>query len=123
LTLALRPPELGINWSNPDSAWTGLRHPTININLVLSADTVAWWGGDDMKTERSLVWRRSTRCSSNACVEVAMSEQAVFVRSSVHPEALNLSFSRECWREFVAALRAGEFDYSAAEDAYRRSDD
>jgi hypothetical protein len=52
-----------------------------------------------------------------------MSEQAVFVRSSVHPEALNLSFSRKCWREFVAALRAGEFDYSAAEDAYRRSDD
>jgi hypothetical protein len=69
-----------------------------------------------MGAERSFVWRRSTRCSSSACVEVAASEQTVFVRHSAHPEALNLSFSRECWREFVAALRAGEFDYSATED-------
>lgn len=58
-------------------------------------------------------WRRSTRCEGGACVEVALSASAVAVRNSVSPE-VSVDFSAPAWQEFVAGVRAGEFDRPAA---------
>jgi len=59
----------------------------------------------------SLVWRRSTRCSSNSCVEVAdLPDGGVAVRDSKLPSAAPaLLFSAQEWRAFIAGVNAGEF--------------
>jgi hypothetical protein len=58
-------------------------------------------------------WRRSTKCEAGSCVEVANLDQRVGMRNSTQPE-MSLAFSVESWREFVAAVRAGEFDRQPA---------
>lgn len=54
-------------------------------------------------------WRRSTRCESSGCVEVAF-DAAVLVRDSTDPDGGVLAFSPEQWAAFVAGVRDGEFD-------------
>jgi hypothetical protein len=54
-------------------------------------------------------WRRSTRCESGHCVEVARQDRAVVMRNSTVPD-LHLRLSVEAWEGFVAGLRAGQFD-------------
>lgn len=46
-----------------------------------------------------------------ACVEVGRVE-AVAVRDSKNPEGPVLVFDATEWREFVIAVKAGEFDFS-----------
>ncbi|GAA2990132.1 hypothetical protein GCM10010519_24780 [Streptomyces lactacystinicus] len=57
-----------------------------------------------------LPWARPTSCAnSNNCPEVAVADNAVFVRSSLLPDAVaQLTLSE--WRDLVSAIRAGEFD-------------
>jgi hypothetical protein len=55
-------------------------------------------------------WRRSTRCDSGACVEVANAGEHVFMRDSKNPAAPALAFSRHGWTMFLAGLKAGEFN-------------
>ncbi|MFG2916610.1 DUF397 domain-containing protein [Kitasatospora sp. NPDC048298] len=57
-----------------------------------------------------LTWTRPTSCAnSNNCPEVAVADDAVYVRSSLRPDAIaQLDVSE--WRDLVAAIRAGEFD-------------
>lgn len=55
-------------------------------------------------------WRRASRCESHSCVEVALSPEAVRVRSSRGPGDAVLTFGPAEWREFCAAVAAGEFD-------------
>ncbi|GLI00088.1 DUF397 domain-containing protein [Phytohabitans aurantiacus] len=57
----------------------------------------------------SATWRKSTRCESHACVEVARAPEAVAIRNSTLPQE-HLSFAVPVWRAFVAGVRAGEFD-------------
>jgi hypothetical protein len=57
-----------------------------------------------------LDWRRSSRCTSGTCVEVARQGDAIRVRDSKSPEVV-LSFSREEWAAFVEAAAAGEFRF------------
>lgn len=56
-------------------------------------------------------WRRSSRCDSHHCVEVALRPDSAAVRDSVLP-AQPLIFSAAQWRRFVAALRTGAFTAS-----------
>jgi hypothetical protein len=60
---------------------------------------------------RALTWRKSTRSgAAGHCVEVASAAAAVFVRDSKDVTGPVLEFGRDGWMEFVAGVRAGEFD-------------
>jgi len=54
-------------------------------------------------------WQKSSYCSTNACVEVAMTADAVLVRDSKDPRVAPLSFTMDEWSAFVKGVRAGEF--------------
>jgi len=54
-------------------------------------------------------WRRSTRCGTNACVEVAKVGKSYLVRDSKHPHGPVLEFDAAEWDAFAAAMTAGEF--------------
>jgi hypothetical protein len=59
-------------------------------------------GLDDMN-----IWRRTSRCESASCVEVAFGEHEVYVRNSRDPDR-TLAFTTEEWIAFCAGVRAGE---------------
>ena len=52
-------------------------------------------------------WHR--QCESGACVEIAVQDEAVLVRSSASPEA-TITFTRAEWQEFLAGAKQGLFD-------------
>ncbi|MEV0396004.1 DUF397 domain-containing protein [Polymorphospora rubra] len=54
-------------------------------------------------------WRKSSRCESHNCVEVARRSGEVAVRNSALPED-QVAFSAAVWQDFIAGVRAGEFD-------------
>ncbi|MFE7531168.1 DUF397 domain-containing protein [Kitasatospora sp. NPDC057542] len=57
-----------------------------------------------------LAWTRPASCAnSNNCPEVAVTSDAVYVRSSLLPEAI-AQLTPDEWRDLVAAIRQGEFD-------------
>ncbi|NUR73357.1 MAG: DUF397 domain-containing protein [Hamadaea sp.] len=58
----------------------------------------------------SLPWRRSRRCDSGTCVEVAVLDDEVLVRDSKDPHGPVLRYSRAEWQAFLAGVREGEFD-------------
>jgi hypothetical protein len=57
----------------------------------------------------TLQWRRSTRCGSSACVEVAIGRGSVFVRDSKDPKGPVLTFTAAEWSAFADGVAAGEF--------------
>jgi Domain of unknown function (DUF397) len=59
-------------------------------------------------TEGSIRWRRSSRCETGGCVEVARIDGMVAIRDSKDPAML--IFSPAEWSAFVAGVRDGEFD-------------
>ncbi len=58
----------------------------------------------------SLAWRKSTRCDSASCVEVAPVADGVAMRDSKDSEGPALLFTREQWADFLHGARAGDFD-------------
>ncbi|MGH3243821.1 MAG: DUF397 domain-containing protein [Spirillospora sp.] len=55
-------------------------------------------------------WRKSARCVSNGCVELArLDDHAIYVRDT-EDTATRLAFGLGEWREFVQGIRAGRFD-------------
>jgi hypothetical protein len=62
-----------------------------------------------------LSWTRPMQCSAGACVEIAMTENAVFVRNSATPKAPIVSFTQVEWSSFVQAIRQGQFTGMSAE--------
>lgn len=58
-------------------------------------------------------WRKSRRCESSMCVEVAVHAETgtVFLRDSKLGErSAVLTFSAEEWTAFCDGVRAGDFD-------------
>jgi hypothetical protein len=56
-------------------------------------------------------WRKSTRCGSSACVEVAKVDDRFLVRDSKDPRGTVLSFTEQEWQAFVEGIEAGEFRF------------
>jgi Domain of unknown function (DUF397) len=59
------------------------------------------------------IWRKSSYSSptSNDCVEVAASHPAdIAVRDSKDPDGQVLAVASGAWRDFIAAVKAGEHD-------------
>ena len=61
-------------------------------------------------TEGSIQWRRSSRCETGACVEVAHIDCTIAIRDSKDVDRPVLTFSQGEWAAFVAGVRNGEFD-------------
>jgi hypothetical protein len=56
-------------------------------------------------------WRKSSRCGTSTCVEVAKVDEQYLIRDSKNPEAAPLSFTKAEWDAFVAGVNAGEFRF------------
>ncbi|SDT72357.1 DUF397 domain-containing protein [Actinoplanes derwentensis] len=56
-------------------------------------------------------WRKSSRCGTSTCVEVAKVEDQYLIRDSKNPEATALSFTKDEWDAFVEGVTAGEFRF------------
>jgi hypothetical protein len=61
------------------------------------------------ESSSTLQWRRSTRCGSSACVEVAIGRESVLVRDSKDPQGPVLTFTAAEWAAFTEGVAAGEF--------------
>jgi hypothetical protein len=59
-----------------------------------------------------LDWRKSGRCDSNACVEVAMTAAGVAMRNSTNPDGPVLVFGRGEFARFRKAACANEYEVS-----------
>jgi len=57
-----------------------------------------------------LPWRKSAKCNSETCVEVAISENKAYLRNSRDAAGPSLVFDAEEWRSFLAGARDHEFD-------------
>jgi hypothetical protein len=57
-----------------------------------------------------LMWHTGRSCDHGGCVEVAVANGEVLVRSSVNPGLL-ISLSRDEWQEFLASAKEGWFDH------------
>lgn len=60
-----------------------------------------------MAERETVEWRRSERCEASACVEVAVTADAVLLRDGKDPDGPHLRVDHATWREFIAGLRAG----------------
>jgi hypothetical protein len=58
----------------------------------------------------SLAWRKSGRCDTASCVEVAPDRDGMVMRDSKDPNGPILRFTRKQWSDFLVAARAGDFD-------------
>ena len=56
-------------------------------------------------------WRKSTRCASGTCVEVAKVNDQYLIRDSKRPEVAPLTFTAAEWSAFVEGVNAGEFRF------------
>jgi hypothetical protein len=62
----------------------------------------------DSEVQRSApLWRRSTACHPEECIEVALSGTEVLTRDSKNLMGPVLAFSQTTWGEFQRALRNG----------------
>lgn len=78
--------------------------------MLTSVDT----NGDRMTdgSRDELLWRKSKRCESGACVEVAADGNTVLVRNSANLGAAAITISRNRWVTFVAQIKDGAFDWT-----------
>ncbi|MGX6604311.1 DUF397 domain-containing protein [Micromonosporaceae bacterium Da 78-11] len=58
-------------------------------------------------------WRRSSRCGTSSCVEVAKVEDQYLVRDSKNPDAAALEFTTDEWDAFLGGVVNGEFGLTA----------
>jgi hypothetical protein len=58
----------------------------------------------------ALAWRKSQRCDSGSCVEVARTADGMAMRDSKQLDGPILQFGRNGWADFLNSLRAGDFD-------------
>lgn len=72
-------------------AWTKSSH-------CYGSDCVEW------------AWTESSHCYSSNCVEVAQDIEIGLLRDSKDPDGPVLQFPRQAVREFLAAIKCGQFD-------------
>ncbi|GAB7038123.1 MULTISPECIES: DUF397 domain-containing protein [Catenuloplanes] len=58
-----------------------------------------------MQTDLRLRWRK--RCGTGACVEVATTPSAAYVRDSKEPQGDRLAVSGSAWSAFLSAVAEG----------------
>ena len=74
--------------------------------MLLCSDKPCKMKGIALSTvDPPLSWRKSQRCDTGACVEVAELPSGVALRDSTVPDGPTLTFSRSDWAGFVADLR------------------
>jgi hypothetical protein len=56
-----------------------------------------------------IAWRRSSRCGSTTCVEVARDGDHYLVRDSKNLDRPALRFSQDEWVEFLDGIQRGEY--------------
>lgn len=56
-----------------------------------------------------LTWRKSSRCGNTTCVEVASTEDAVWIRDSKDLSRPALAFNHDAWADFLDGVIAGDF--------------
>lgn len=61
--------------------------------------------GPTMRDAGRLAWRRSSRCESSGCVEVAVGEGGVLMRDSAGPRGQVLAVSRADWVAFLSWVK------------------
>jgi Domain of unknown function (DUF397) len=54
------------------------------------------------------LWRKSSRCDTSACVEIATAGDAVLMRNSTTAHDV-LSLPVDAWRSFVNGVKHGDF--------------
>lgn len=59
--------------------------------------------------------RVSTFCSGGSCVGVETTRWGVAVHNTATPRAAPLHFAHDEWADFIAGVKAGEFDAPAPE--------
>ena len=59
----------------------------------------------------SMAWIKSSRCESNACVEVAHAGGEILVRNSAGSASPVLRFTQAEWIAFIGGVRDGDFDF------------
>lgn len=55
------------------------------------------------------MWRRSARCGTGNCVEVATVGDTVLIRDSKDPSAGSITCTAGQWAGFLSAIRSGVF--------------
>jgi len=58
----------------------------------------------------ALGWRKSSRCATRECIEVAGRDGKILLRDSAQPQGAVLQCSAIEWRSLTAAIKAGSFD-------------
>ncbi len=61
------------------------------------------------RSSEQLEWRRSSRCGSGACIEVAFAGEHVYIRDSKNSGRSPLKFTADEWAAFRDGVLAGEF--------------
>jgi hypothetical protein len=56
-------------------------------------------------------WRKSGRCATGACVEVARTGNRLLVRDSKNLGTAPIAFTPQQWATFVAGVKAGDFSF------------
>ena len=57
-----------------------------------------------------LTWHVPRNCESGACVMVARQGEFVLIGNTTDPEGPVSVFTRDEWRNFIAAIKLGDFD-------------
>ncbi len=61
-----------------------------------------------LKSNEWFVPRRSE--NGNLCVQTKFTDDAVYVRNNLHPDAGTATFTHEEWTVFVAGVKDGDYD-------------
>lgn len=54
-------------------------------------------------------WKKSTRCGTGACIEVADSLPHVYVRDSKEVDGELLNFSEDAWTSFINNIKENSY--------------
>lgn len=60
-------------------------------------------------TDQTHTWKRSSFCESGACIEVRYDGGIILARDSTRPNLMIVA-GEQNWADFIAGVKAGEFD-------------